>query len=511
VFDIRYSPFFFFSPELEPVTKICVPILCHTTAEARAEMARLAPLADLFELRLDAMYECDLVRLLADRPRPVIVTNRPAVEGGFRTQDESIRLANLSVAVRLGADYVDVELTSLPAFERFMPPSLRGPVQLIVSYHNFSGLPDDLRAIARTIEATSANVVKVAVTPRRLEDNLRIFDLLRAASKPTIALAMGEFGQMSRILAGKFGALLTFAAAESGHESAPGQITADEMVNLYRAGRINPATKVYALIGNPVEHSLSPAIHNAAFAALDLDAVYLRLKVEGDPAEVVRAFADLPIDGYSVTIPHKAAVIPACSEIDPVARRMKAVNTLVRRDDGYHATNTDVTAAMQALAAALRTDDFSARRAVVVGAGGVGRAYVHGLIKLGAAVSVADLDQARCQALAAESGATPIALTAVADTQADILMNATPIGMWPNVDAIPVDPAALRPGMVVFDAVYNPRETRLLREAAAAGCLVISGVEQFIGQAVEQFELWTARQAPAKLMRKVVLNALANA
>ncbi len=492
------------------MAKICVPILSPTTAAALAEMARLAPLADLFELRLDHLYECDLARLLADRPRPVIVTNRSSVEGGFKIQDESARLSSLAQAVRLGADYVDVELTSLPAFERFCPRSLRGQTKLIVSYHNFASLPDYLPDLARSIAETNADIVKVAAMAQCLEDNLKIFALLRAATKPTIALAMGEFGQMSRILAGKFGALLTFAAAESGLESAPGQITADQMANLYHANRINPDTRVYALIGNPVEHSLGPAIHNAAFAALDLDAVYLRLKVEGDPADLVRAFAAIPIDGFSVTSPHKTAVMAACSKIDPVALRMKAVNTLVRRDDGYHATNTDVTAAMQALAVVLGTDDFSGRRAVVVGAGGVGRAYVHGLIARGAVVSVADLDEARARALAEESGATPITLAQVAQTQADILMNATPLGMWPKVDATPVDPAALRPGLVVFDAVYNPRETRLLREAAARGCQTISGVEQFIGQAIEQFELWTARPAPAELMRQVVLDALEN-
>lgn len=492
------------------MAKICIPIISPTTADALAEMARLAPLADLFELRLDAMFECDLVRLLANRLRPIIVTSRPSVEGGFRIQDESNRLATLSVAVRLGADYVDVELASLPAFERFMPPSARGSTQLIVSYHNFAGFPDDLPALARTIEATSANVVKLVPTARCLEDNLRIFRLLRTAAKPTIALAMGEPGQMSRILAGKFGGLLTFAAADLNHRSAPGQITADEMVNLYRANRISPATRVYAVIGNPVEHSLSPAIHNAAFAALGLDAVYLRLKVEGDPAATVRALAAVPIDGYSVTIPHKEAVAAACTKIDPLARRMRAVNTLIRRDDGYHATNTDVTSAMKVLAATLRTEDFTGRSAVVVGAGGVGRAYVHGLVARGATVFVTDVDDARCRAVAVETGAAPIPLSQVAETSADILMNATPIGMWPNIDATPVDPSTLHSGMVVFDAVYNPRETRLLRDATAAGCQTISGVEQFVGQAVEQFELWTARPAPADLMRQVVLDALAH-
>ena len=480
-----------------------------TTAGTIAEMADLAPLADLLELRVDAMRECDLSAVLAAKTRPIIVTNRLAAEGGLREQPEDARLAVLAEAVRLGADYVDVELAALAAFEKAVPAADRGRTKLIVSCHDAEGMPPNLPAKAREIEATRADVVKVVGTARRLEDNLRAIEALQAVNKPVIALAMGELGEASRILAGKFGALLTFASAESGEESAPGQITVGQMRNLYRAHRVGPDTKVYAVMGYPVAHSLSPAIHNAAFEATGIDAVYLRLKVEGDPAEVVRAFEAVPIDGYSVTIPHKEAVMAACSAIDATSRRMRAVNTLVRRDDGYHATNTDVTSSMKVLAEALGTDDFSGKRALVVGAGGVGRAYVHGLVKRGAQVFVTDIDAARRDALAGEAGAAAIAQHDLAACEADVLMNATPVGMWPRMDATPAPAELLRPGMVVFDAVYNPRETRLLREAAGAGCVTLSGVEQFVGQAVEQFELWTGKDAPRDLMRQVVLDALA--
>lgn len=492
------------------MTQICIPIMSRTTAEAVAQMAALADLADLFELRVDAMTECDLAAVLAARTRPIIVTNRAANEGGRREQPRAARCRVLAKAVRLGADYVDVEMAALGEFERLVPPADRGATKLIVSYHDLVTMPADLARRARAIEATSADAVKVVGTARRIEDNLQVFEALRAVKKPAIALAMGELGQMSRVLAGKFGALLTFASAGVGEESAAGQIDARAMRELYRADRVGPATKVYAVMGNPVEHSLSPAIHNAAFAACGLDAVYVRLKVEGDAALVVRALAAVPVEGYSVTIPHKEGVMAACVKIDETSLKMRAVNTLIRRADGYHATNTDVTSAMKVLAAALGTDSFLEKRVLVVGAGGVGRAYVHGLVSRGAEVYVTDIDASRREALAAETATTAVAPGEIAEVKVDVLMNASPIGMWPKVEASPVEARILKPGMVVFDAVYNPQETRLLREAAQAGCTTLSGVEQFVGQAVEQFELWTGRPAPEPLMRRVVLEALAS-
>lgn len=491
------------------MTAICIALTPRTTDDALRLMNEHAAAADLFELRLDAMHECDLPAIVKARPKPVIVTNRSADQGGFRQQNDAERLETLAEAVRLGAEHIDVELTHLAVFEELMPPEQRGETRLIASFHDTVAMPEDLPVRAAQIAATSADVVKVVGTARRVEDNLPVFEALRQATKPTIALAMGPEGEMSRILAGKFGAYLTFASTGEGSESAPGQVDERAMRTLYRADRVGPATKVYAVMGNPVGHSLSPAIHNAAFANHDIDAVYIRMRVDDDPAETVRAFGAVPIDGYSVTIPHKESVMAACVSVDELSRRMRAVNTLVRREDGYHATNTDVTSAMKVLAQALGTNDFTGKRALVLGAGGVGRAYVHGLLSRGAAVTVTDLDAARRNELATETGATAASPREVAAAEADVLMNASPVGMWPKVDATPIDASRLKQGMVVFDAVYNPRQTRLLREAAAAGCVTISGVEQFVGQAAEQFELWTGIAAPVEKMRQVVLDALA--
>lgn len=504
--------------------KLCATLMPRDTSHAMQLMADHAPLADLFELRVDAMQQCDLAAILKNRPRPLIVTNRSADEGGRRPQPTHQRLALLQQAIQLNADYVDVELAALPALRNMTATAAatagtlnrRSATRLIVSYHNLVEMPADIADIARRISRTEADIVKVVGTARTLADNLPIFNLLQQSEKPTIALAMGELGLMSRLLAGKFDAAITFAAIDPENCGAPGQLTLEQMRRLYRATNVNPATKVYAVMGNPVAHSLSPAIHNAAFQALDIDALYLPLKVEADPAEAVRTLAAIPIDGYSVTIPHKQAVMAACAEIDPLAADIGAVNTLLRRDDGsYFATNTDVTSAMKVLANALAPRQFDGLNAAIIGAGGVARAYAFGLRKNGAKVVLTDVDPNRAAQLADAANATaadaldlPSIADALPNRRFDILMNASPIGMWPNVDASPVNAALLRPGTIVFDAVYNPLQTRLLKDAAAAGCTTISGIEQFIGQAVEQFELWTQRPAPAPLMRNVVLDAL---
>ena len=436
--------------------QICATLTPQNTAEAIAMMAEKAgaPLPDMFELRVDAMDECDLAAILAARTRPVIVTNRAAEEGGRRPQNEAERLAVLCRAIELKADYVDVELASLPALRGMAADGLvnRGATKLIVSYHHLSEVPRDIGEIADRIAATEADVVKVVGTARCLADNLLLFDVLRRSRKPTIALAMGELGEMSRLLAGKFGAAVTFAAASAASSGAPGQLPLKVMRDLYRVDRVDAATKVYAVMGNPVGHSLSPAIHNAAFKALGLNAIYLRLKVEGGPAQAVHDLAAIPLEGYSVTIPHKQAVMAACDEIDPLAARIGAVNTLIRQPDGsYRATNTDVTSAMKVLAEAIGRPRMDGLKAAVIGAGGVGRAYVFGLRERGAEVVVTDVDEQRAAELAAGAGAIAGRTAELVNSEFDILMNASPLGMWPKVEQTPVDAAALRPGMIVLD------------------------------------------------------------
>ncbi|MFW6164422.1 MAG: type I 3-dehydroquinate dehydratase, partial [Planctomycetota bacterium] len=272
-------------------TLLCVSVTASSVEETLKVLHSPGRAFDVAELRLDYIQSPDLSRLLEGRPCPVIVTCRPAREGGRWRGNEGRRLELLAEADRLGADYVDVELDALPHFHR------HGNARLIVSYHNYDQTPDDLQAVARRIESSDADVVKLATMATSLADNLTAFDVLRNAAKPTICLTMGEHGHVSRVLGPKFGAFLVFASLGSGREAAPGQVPVDDLLGLYRFRDIGPATKIYGVIANPVAHSMSPAIHNAAFADTGFDAVYLPFRVD-DPATFIPAFQALPAEGY---------------------------------------------------------------------------------------------------------------------------------------------------------------------------------------------------------------------
>jgi len=490
---------------------LCVSLMPETTDEARAGLARAARWADLAEVRLDAFRAPpDLARLLDTPPLPVIATCRPVREGGRFEGPEPQRLDLLRRALRLGARYIDVELDALGGLGD-VPPE-----RVIASYHNFEETPADLPAVYRRLLETGAGAVKVAVTARHILDTAAVFRLLRdrpgagpRGPVPTIALSMGERGVITRILAPRFGAFLTYAADPGGPAAAPGQLSAETMRRLYRVDRIGPATEVYGVIADPVGHSLSPLIHNTAFAEVGRDAVYVPLWVEGDAAAFVRAMREFDFNGYSVTIPHKQRVMAAADEVEPLARRIGAVNTIQRRPDGsLFATNTDWSAGLAAIEAVVGPDWLPGRRALVLGAGGVGRAMAFALVHRGARVTLADLDADRARGLADELGAETCPPERAAEVPCDLLLNCTPVGMHPKTDAMPVSPEALRPGLVVYDAVYNPSETRLLREARRRGCRTVAGIDHFVRQAVEQFELWTGRPAPVETMRRVVIEAL---
>ena len=493
-------------------TLLCVSLTTESVEETLAALHAPGRAFDVAEVRLDYLAEKpDVRRLLESRPCPVIVTCRPVREGGRWAGDEARRIALLEEADRRGADFVDVELEALPRFRR------QGRARIIVSYHNYQETPAELGAIASRMEHAEADIVKVATHARSLADNLAAFRVLRAARKPTIAVTMGEHGHVSRILGPKFGAFLVFASLDSGREAAPGQMPVREMLDLYGFRRIGPATRVYGVIANPVAHSMSPAIHNAAFKECGVDAVYLPFRVDA-PAEFIPAYRQLPVDGYSVTIPHKEAVIPLLDEVEPLARRIGAVNTIVLRDGRLCGSNTDWSAAVAAIKSGLPEGEKLAGKAVLLlGAGGAARAMAFGLAERGCRVLIANRTHERAVRLAADVGCKAIPLDQLASPSGhasrvtrhasapyDILVNATSLGMHPRVEDTPLDASLLRPEALVFDSVYNPLETRLLREARAAGCRTVDGLEMFVNQAAQQFELWTRLPAPRSLMRLVV-------
>lgn len=555
------------------MTSLCVPLTadtCQAMAEQIAQAARFG--ADMIELRLDYLRDArqesirELMAAAGGFDGQIVVTCRLKEEGGLFDQDEEQRLCLFEAAVAAGgADYIDIEFEawrrSAALRDRIDALRLAGPcsrsVKLILSKHDFDQTPADPQGILEDIAREPCDVVKLATKANTIVDSLRVLDALRvsASRRPTIALAMGEAGILTRVLARKFGALLTFASIQMGKESAPGQVTLSEMRDLYRWDKIGPQTALYGVIGCPVAHSMSPAIFNAAFDHLGHDAVYLPMRVE--PAyEAFAAFLDgcaarpwLGLGGCSVTIPHKGNLLRYVGEqggeVEPLAKRIGAANTLHLQTArgggpaslGAHNTdyrgamdagcpipceargggsvvlgacNTDYRGAMDALCAGIGCThgELGKLSIAVLGAGGVSRAIVAGLRDCGCRVTIYNRTLERAQALAAEFGAEARPLDQTADHRADVIINGTSIGMWPNVDDIPIPPEAFAAKPVVFDTIYNPIETRLLREARRCGCRTVDGVLMFVNQAAAQFERWIGRPAPIDILRSALLRRL---
>jgi shikimate dehydrogenase len=267
---------------------------------------------------------------------------------------------------------------------------------------------------------------------------------------------------------------------------------------------INGQTKIFGILGRPVAHSLSPVMHNAAFRHLGVNAVYVAFPVT-DIRKAVAGLRGLGIGGVSVTIPFKVEIIPLLDELDSRAAEIGAVNTVVNREGRLIGYNTDWLGAVTALTAKI---SLQGRHVLILGAGGASRAIAYGIINTGGRVSLTDIDTARAAALVRDLGAAAIPPEALETCPASILVNATPVGMTPEVDGIPINPDLLGRFEVVMDIVYQPLQTRLLREAQARGAATIDGLQMLINQAKVQFELWTGREAPAEVMDRAAYQAL---
>ena len=474
-------------------------------------------MADAIELRLDYLMAEDLARMLAELPtylsrvsKPFIFTYRPREQGGQRDLSLAARQTfwrSLSPSLIAALTYADFELDLVESLSNTSPPIPWDKV--ICSHHDFDHTPSNLDEIYDRIARSPAAVIKMATQARRIEDCWRIFEVLerKTSSKPIIALAMGLPGLTTRVLSLSRGAMLTFGALRRGAESASGQPTVAELRDLYRVKQLTPASTILGVIGQPVGHSRSPLMHNTALAALGRDAVYLPFEVD-DVREFVRDFVrpatrkiDWRLRGLSVTIPHKLAIIPQLDVIDPVAKQIGAVNTVVIEGDKLHGYNTDVVGAMKPLDELISMRDA---QVAVLGAGGAARAVCYGLNERGARVTIHARDAAKAQRLADEFSMRA-ALLEDFNGQADIVINCTPMGMHGHSEQqSPLKPEQLRGVKLVYDLVYNPEETVLLKEARQAGCRTLGGLAMLVAQAAEQFRLWMGEEAPVELMRQAV-------
>ncbi|MFC1757595.1 shikimate dehydrogenase [Planctomycetota bacterium] len=482
---------------------ICVCIGRGRHRHVVAEHAHLVEQgAKLVELRLDYIAgEVNLKRLVKDRPGPVIISCRRQTDGGKWTGSEDERQMLLRAAIADGVDYVDLEDDIAGSIPRF------GKTKRIVSMHNFSSTPDDLEDIHARMASLDADIVKIATMANNPHDNVRMLTLMAKSQVPTVGMCMGAMGTPTRILASRFGAPFTYATFHHERALAPGQLSYKQMTEIYNYEGITAETSVYGVIADPVGHSLSPDIHNAAFQHLGINSVYVPFRIpRQDLAKFLAEAESLGVKGLSVTIPHKESVLAASKTIDPAVKGIGAANTLTFGEDGISAFNTDCDAAMESLANEMKVDGekpFAGKRAILLGSGGVVKALAYGLLDRGATVFVAARSPEKAKPLE-KLGCKIIEWDARHSMKCDILVNGTPIGMHPNVDDSPFEKHRLRPSMIVFDTVYNPEQTLLIKEARQKNCKTITGVDMFVRQAALQFKMFSGHDAPMTLMREVM-------
>jgi 3-dehydroquinate dehydratase/shikimate dehydrogenase len=491
----------------DDVTAICVSLTETTTGATLARMEALAPVADLFEVRADFVPDLDLAALLQARVKPLLFTCRPESEGGrWPDADPEGRRRLLHQAVERGFDLVDVELRS--GFDDVI--ATKAGNGLVISFHDLERLPDDLDGLHARMAATGADIVKIVGTARSVADLGRLMAMASRQPWPTtpgrglVALAMGPLGVPSRILGGRHGAPFTYASPVAGKEAAPGQLPAAVLADSYRVRSIGPETCVFGVLGSDVLRSLSPTIHNRAFAERGIDAVYVPLQAESLPA-FLQALPDLGLSGLSVTRPYKSDILSHLHSVTPNAAEAGSVNTVVERDGRLLGLSTDGDGVLVPLRQHL---DVAGRPVTIVGGGGAARAAAYTLGRAGARVTVRARRPEQAAEVAASTGCAHGPLAALADDSWDVLINATPVGSGAQPGESPVPSELLRPGAVVFDMVYEPRPTPLLRAAHAAGCRTVDGVEMLVAQAVGQFEAWTRAEAPVEAMTAAALAAI---
>ena len=418
----------------------------------------------------------------------------------------------LRTAIVEGADYVDLEDDVAAKVPRY------GKTKRIVSHHDFSKTPADLTLLHKRMVDMGADVVKIATMANHPTDNLRMLELVHSSKVPTVGICMGDIGMPTRVLAGRAGAPFTFATFHDDRVLAPGQIGWQKMRDVYRYDAVNRATKVFGVVADPVGHSLSPVVHNAALAAAGINAVYLPFRVPAEQIDEFLSSADRwPLAGLSVTIPHKETVLRHCGRQDDLVRSIGAANTLSFDTAGISAANTDATAAVESLVAALADQElpadagFGVKTALVLGAGGAARAVAFGLRQKGVDVTVASRTLERARKIAFDVNCKAVDWPARYRLPYDCIVNATPVGMHPNVDETPFEKEHLRSYMVVFDTVYNPENTLLIKEARSVGCRTVTGVDMFVRQAAIQFRIWHGAEPDFQVMRDALKRATGSA
>ncbi len=490
--------------------RLCIAVVgadAPTMVERAESLVRDNP---FLELRLDYLSQPlaalpKLKSFLEVHPEATfIATCRRAVNGGKFKGSVAAELAILRKAADIGFQLVDLELQSTEALKANDLQDLYDRVGLIISHHDFRSTKN-LDGQFAQMSKYPADFYKLVSTATSLHDNVVMMKLLEANSgrHEMIGLCMGEQGIISRVLGVRAGSVFTFGSAARGEETAPGQVLAGELRDTYRIEMVDQATQVYGVAGDPVGHSLSPVMMNAAFRRETVNAVFLALHAKS-LKDLLACVQDIPIRGLSITMPYKQDILSALENSDPLTRQIGACNTIVRAADGkLYGFNTDVAGIIVPLEQRL---SLAGTRVLIVGAGGAARAAAFGIKAKGAEVFITNRTAERGQSLSRQAKAKYIKRADVAKQQFDVIINATPVGMN-NPKQSPLEEKELNT-KYVFDLVYTPAETKLIKMARAKNLQVIPGLEMFVQQGARQFEIWTGKPSPKAEMAYVVMKAL---
>ncbi len=494
------------------IGKVCVAIIGSTPAEMLDKASAVVKETPFLEFRLDYLEKPLLALpklkqfLTENTALTAIATCRRSAAGGKFAGAVAAEMEVLSKAAAAGFHLVDVELESVETMKKGELQKLRDTgVALIISHHDFSATKD-LDGIYKRIQAFQPDFIKIVPTAKTLTDNVALMRFIERMDNHTniIGICMGDAGIISRVLGLRAGSAFTFAAASLGDETGPGQIAARTLIETYRIDQVDAATKVYGVAGNPVRSSLSPIMMNTAFRRETVNAVYLALQT-AKLADLLKLVHEIPIQGLSVTMPLKQEIMAHLEKTDPLSAKIGACNTVLRAQDGkLYGFNTDVAGIVAPLEKRI---SLRGAKALVLGAGGAGRAAVFGLRDKGAEVFILNRTPETAQKLARQSGSKTIKKEALAKSPFDVIINATPVGMA-GIKGAPLLEAKDLNTKLVYDLVYNPLETPLLRLARQQNIPIITGIEMFVQQGARQFEIWTGKPAPEEEMLRVVIHAL---
>ena len=477
---------------------LCLTLTGKSLEEDYQQYSKNKHYIDLVELRID-LLDADQLENLASFPEkvdcPVILTCRRVSDGGKYAKSERTRFALLKKCLTGSFTYIDIEEDiRRPDFEEEVKNC---GIKIIRSFHDIHGMPGDIFSRITKL-AKKGDIAKIAVTPKTFDDVVTLFSAAQELSHlpNKIIIGMGDFGIPTRILYRKTGSLLTFCSADG--QGASGHLTPEKMKNLFRADSVNEDTRIFGIIGNPVMHTSSPGIHNPGFHTLDIDAVYVPFLVDN-----VRSFfkfaEHLPIEGFSVTVPHKQAVLPYLGRISREVKLIGSCNTVVREGDTlWKGMNTDYYGFLKPVQSKIESGEI--QKVVVIGAGGAARAVVWALRSFYCKVTILNRTVETAKKLALETGSDWGSLQDCGKIEgADLIVQTTNMGMSPFEDVDPIDQYEFTGSEIVYDLVYKPELTKVMARAKEKGCSLIAGMEMLLAQGVMQFYLFSGFSYPEEL------------